>query len=220
MSQSISLNTPLHTPLNDALNWRYAVNKFAHNTLSSEQLNHLIESVRLAPSAYGIQPYQLLVISNPETKQACLPFSYGQDKVAKCSHLLVLAHKTNVTQQDIAHFIEQLAKTQNKTAHQLSAYQTQIQADLLSRSSEEQNNWAQQQTYIALGILLASAAASFIDACPMTGFEVDGIDKVLELNQKGLSAAVLCPVGIRAENDVSAQRTKHRISQDQLVVNL
>ena len=74
MSQSI----PLNTPLNDALNWRYAVNKFNHNTLSPEQLNHLIESVRLAPSAYGIQPYQLLVISNPETKQACLPYSYGR----------------------------------------------------------------------------------------------------------------------------------------------
>ncbi|MEP1444578.1 MAG: nitroreductase family protein [Paraglaciecola sp.] len=211
---------PQNMPLNDALNWRYAVNKFDHNTLSPEQINHLIESVRLAPSAYGIQPYKLLVISNPKTKRACLPYSYGQDKVAKCSHLLVLAHKTKVTQQDIAGFIEQLAKTQNKTTHLLSNYQIQIQADLLSRSSAEQNNWAQQQTYIALGILLASAAASFVDACPMTGFEVDGINKVLELNQKDLSAAVLCPVGIRAENDFAAHRTKHRISQDQLVVNL
>lgn len=125
-----------------------------------------------------------------------------------------------MTQQDITNFIEQLAKTQNKTTHQLSTYQTQIQADLLSRSSAEQSNWAQQQTYIALGILLASAAASFIDACPMTGFEVDVINKVLELNLKGLSAAVLCPVGMRAENDFTAHRTKHRISQDQLVINL
>ena len=206
--------------LNDALNWRYAVKKFNQEILKPAQVNSLIESVRLAPSAYGIQPYQLIVVANPAIKQACLPYSYGQDKVVNCSHLLVIAHKTELNQHDIAAFIEQLAVNQGKSINELAPYQAQIESDLLARTAAEQSNWAQQQAYIALGTLLASAASSFIDACPMTGFEVDGINAVLGLTEKGLSAAVLCPVGIRAEDDQAASRPKYRLSQEQLVVNL
>ncbi|MCJ8295739.1 MAG: nitroreductase family protein [Colwellia sp.] len=204
----------------NALNWRYAVKRFNQDILNQAQLNELIESVRLAPSAYGIQPYQLIVVSTDTVKQACLPYSYGQDKVANCSHLLVLAHKTELNQHDIAAFIEQLAVSQGKSINDLAAYQKQIEADLLTRTPEQQANWAQQQCYLALGTLLTSAAASYIDACPMTGFDVNGINQVLGLSEKGLSAAILCPVGIRAEDDHAASRFKFRLSQEQLVVNL
>ncbi|SFC41927.1 nitroreductase family protein [Pseudoalteromonas denitrificans] len=202
----------------DALNWRYAVKKFNQQTLNKTQIKGLIESVRLAPSAYGIQPYQLIIVENPEFKTACLPHSYGQDKVAKCSHLLVLAHKTQFTQRDIAIFIAQLAVNQGKSINELTAYQKQIEADLLQRSSEEKNIWVQQQCYIALGTLLTYAAANHIDACPMTGFDITGINQALGLIDRGLSAVVLCPVGIRAEDDHSAFRPKHRLSHKDLVV--
>jgi nitroreductase len=206
--------------LNDAINWRYPVKKLTPDTLSSEQLSNLIESVRLAPSAYDIRSYQLIAVTNPDIKQACLPFSYGQDKVANCSHLLVLAYKTELKQHDIATFIKQLAVNQGKSVNPFSSYQTHIESDLLTRTATEQRNETQQQSYIAGGILLASAATSSIDACPITGFEVDGMNEVLGLNEKGLSAVVLCPIGIRSVDDHAAYRPKHRFSQDQLVIRL
>lgn len=204
----------------DALNWRYAVKKFSVNTLTQQQINGLIESVRLAPSAYGIQPYQLVLVSDPDVKKACLPYSYGQDKVANCSHLLILAHKKQITKDDISSYITSVSQNQNKSINVLSDYQKQIEADLLSRTVEQQSNWAQQQCYIALGTLLTHAAVSKIDACPMTGFDVKGINKVLGLNDIELSAAVLCPVGMRAHNDHAANRPKTRLSFHDLVVSL
>jgi len=204
----------------DALNWRYAVKKFSESSLNKQQLNGLIESVRLAPSAYGIQPYQLIVVTDPKIKKACLPYSYGQDKVVNCSHLLVLAHKTRLTNQDVSFFIKQLAESQNKPIKELSGYQKQIESDLLAHTIDQQNNWAQQQCYIALGTLLTHAAVSEIDACPMTGFDVNGINQALGLNDKGLSAAILCPVGIRAEDDYAASRIKIRLNYKELVVSL
>ncbi|WP_065188778.1 nitroreductase family protein [Shewanella woodyi] len=202
----------------NALNWRYAVNQFSSQILSEEQLAGLIESVRLSPASYGIQPYQLMVIANEEVKQRCLAHSYGQNKVADCSHLLVFAHKTEVTRADIGHFIEQLAKTQGKRANTLTAYQTQIESDLLSRSTQQQSEWAQQQCYIALGTMLTFAAANKIDAAPMTGFDINGINLALGLPELGLSAAILCPVGERDKSDVTINRTKHRLTHEQLVI--
>jgi nitroreductase/dihydropteridine reductase len=206
--------------LNDAINWRYPVKKLTPDTLSSEQLSNLIESIRLAPSAYGIRPYQLIAVTNPDIKQACLPFSYGQDKVANCLHLLVLAYKTELKQHDISTLIKQLAVNQGKSVNPFSSYQTHIESDLLTRTATEQRSWTQQQSYIAVGILLASAATSSIDACPITGLEVDGMNEVLGLNEKGLSAVVLCPIGIRSVDDHAAYRPKHRFSQYQLVIRL
>lgn len=206
--------------LNDAINWRYPVKKLTQDTLIPEQLSNLIESVRLVPSAYGIRPYQLIAVTNPDIKQLCLPFSHGQDNVANCSHLLVLAYKTELNQHDIATFIKQLAVNQGKSVNPFSYYQTQIESDLLTRTATEQRNWTQQHSYIAVGILLASAATKSIDACPITSFEVDGINEILRLNEKGLSSAVLCPIGIRAVDDHAAYRPKHRFSQDQLVISL
>ncbi|GAA0813116.1 NAD(P)H-dependent oxidoreductase [Colwellia asteriadis] len=204
----------------NALNWRYAVNEFSPQTLSQTQLSGLIESVRLAPASYGIQPYKLIVITRDEVKQACLTHSYGQNKVVNCSHLLVFAHQTEVTTANIRHFIAQLALTQNKPVSVLQQYQTQIEHDLLSRTVQQQSQWAEQQCYIALGTLLTYAAANEIDACPMTGFDSVGINQALKLHEQGLSAAILCPVGIRAADDSSAQRPKHRLTRDQLVMSM
>ncbi len=41
-----------------------------------------------------------------------------------------------------------------------------------------QVGWAQRQTYIALGFALAAAAEKKIAACPMEGFDPEGVSRV------------------------------------------
>ncbi|USH01425.1 nitroreductase family protein [Grimontia kaedaensis] len=204
----------------EALNWRYAVNQFSEQALSQEAIDGLIESVRLAPSSYGVQPFKLLVIENPALKQACLAHSYGQQKVADNSHLLVLAHKTSLNEADIEDFIEQLAANQSRPASDLRAYQDQIASSLLGLSQPQQAAWAAQQCFIALGTLVSHAAVEQIDACPMTGFDSAGLNEVLGLDKQGLNAVIICPVGVRSDTDRTANRPKFRLSRDQLVETL
>lgn len=203
-----------------ALNWRYAVNQFSDSQLSEKQIHGLIESVRLAPSAYGIQPYKLLIVKNPALRTECVASSFGQAKVAQSSHLLVFAHQKRLTSTDIDCFISNLANSQGKSVSDLALYKQQISDDLLSKTENQQAIWAAQQCYIGLGTLLFFAALNNIDACPMTGFDVAGIDRILGLAEQGLSAAILCPIGFRSPKDASAIRSKYRLSQDQLVVRL
>ncbi|WP_077285197.1 nitroreductase family protein [Cognaticolwellia aestuarii] len=204
----------------DALNWRYAVNQFSNEKLNQQQVNGLIESVRLSASSYGLQPYQLFVIASDQVKNDLLPFSYGQTKVANNSHLLVFAHKTQITSKDISLFISSLAKSQNKTALALNDYQQVISNDLLAKNENEQSAWAAQQCYIALGKLLSYTAINQIDACPMTGFDSQGINQVLGLNKQGLNAEIICPVGFRSTDDISALRVKYRKQTADLVTML
>ena len=205
---------------NDALNWRYAVRQFAETKLTEQQLQPLIDSVRLSASSYGMQPYRLLIIESEAVKRDLLPFSYGQNKVVDCSHLLVLVHRTEVNQAEIDDYISDLANSQGIPAENLAGYHNVISGDLLSRSKEQQAQWAREQAHIALGKLLSAAAINQIDSCPMTGFDIEGVNSVLGLNEQGLSAAIFCPVGIRSEHDSAAARPKFRKQYTDVVTTL
>lgn len=202
------------------LHWRYAVKKFDQTKLSEQQVSQLVESIRLAPSAYGLQPYQLIVLESDESKQKVLPYSYGQTKVAECSHLFVLANKKSIEAKDVDQYISGLANIQNKHPSELEAYRQQIANIILPLSAAEQAEMARQQCFIALGTLLSTAALMKIDTCPMTGFDTQGLDDALGLTKLGLSAAVICPVGYRDINDHAAYRPKYRISTQQLALTL
>jgi nitroreductase len=52
-----------------ALQWRYATKKFDRTKkLSEEQLDVLLEALRLSPSSFGLEPWCFIVITNPEIR--------------------------------------------------------------------------------------------------------------------------------------------------------
>ena len=77
-----------------ALNFRYATKKFNPDLLlSNEQVETLIEAVRLTPSSYGLQLMKLVVVENKELRQELLPHAFAQNQVVDASHLFILAAK-------------------------------------------------------------------------------------------------------------------------------
>ena len=46
------------------LNWRYATKKMNGTAVPQDKVDIIIEAARLAPSSSGLQPYEIIVISN------------------------------------------------------------------------------------------------------------------------------------------------------------
>lgn len=204
----------------EALNWRYAVNHFSRDKLSTEKLKTLLEAVRLSPSSYGLQPYKIIVIESPELRRELLPYSFAQDKVLNSSHLLIFAAHTNIGEHTVDNYIEQVALMQQTSNQQLSGFSNQMKQALNSMDDQQKQAWAHQQAYIALGNLLTSAAMMKIDTCPMAGFNQQGYDEVLKLKEQGLTSTVICPVGIRHPDDKQGQRPKVRFPFQQLIMEM
>src|SRR5882724_13562515 len=80
--------------------------------------------------------------------------------------------------------------------------------------------WARNQTYIALGNLLTSAALLGIDACPMEGFDRAQYDEILGLNKQGLASAVIATLGYRAASDQYAAAPKVRFPKEQVFAHV
>lgn len=195
----------------EALNWRYAAREFSDTQLSEDVVTELIEAARLSPSAYGLQPYRLLVISSPQVKEKLLPYAMGQTKIQDCSHLFIFATSTTIDAQFIEQHFARVEHERELEIGALTGFTQHVKEAMLSMSSLQLQHWAENQVHIALGNVLTASALKKVDACPMAGFENHGFDNVLGLAQRGLRSTVICALGERAPTDTSADDRKVRL---------
>ncbi|MES2439423.1 MAG: NAD(P)H-dependent oxidoreductase [Verrucomicrobiota bacterium] len=216
------MNTTTNQQLIDSLNWRYATKQFdATRNISPEDWETLEEALRLSPSSLGLQPWKFLVINDPELRAKLQPVSYGQSQIVDASHLVVFATKLNLGEADIDAHIAKIAEVRGVSVEDLAPLRAMSVGGVVAGKTEEQRReWAFNQTYIALGNLLTSAALLEIDACPMEGFSRDEYDRILGLTEQGLGSAVVATLGYRSADDKYGSAPKVRFDRDEVIQHL
>jgi nitroreductase len=202
-------------------NWRYATKKFdATKKISEKDLNYLKESIRLASSSFGLQPYKVLVIENEGIKQELLHAAYGQTQIVDAPVLFIFASQTNLDVVDVDAYFQNLISTREIPLEKIQGYKDYMTNSVTSIPKENRAIWTQKQCYLALGNLLNAAAELKIDACPMEGFVAGKVNEILGLDQLHLSATLIAPVGYRSEEDVAQHYKKVRKSENELFINI
>lgn len=202
----------------ESLNWRYAVKKFdAECKVSEADWQTLEQSLLLAPTSYGLQPFKFVVVTDPKLKAELTPAAYGQTQIADCSHLVVFAYKKVLIDADVEHYVERIVEVRGTPRESLAEYENAMKT--AARNSVDAGTietWNSRQAYIALGFLLETAALLGVDACPMEGFDAAEFNRILGLED--YSAVVLCPVGYRdAKNDWVVNEAKVRFPKEELI---
>lgn len=201
----------------DALNWRYSVKQFSDQTLQPWQVNQLLEATQLSPSSYGLQPYKVLVVTSHDVRERLVPFAFGQKQVAESSHLLVFATRTDIDTPLVDEYVS-LAKAKNGASPaSLAGFAEMAKGAINGMNQAQRARWAEQQTFVALGNMITSAAMMKIDTCPIGGFKPDAFDRILGLKEKQLTSTVICPIGLRDENDKYGQYEKVRFDVSHLL---
>ncbi|KAK3604170.1 hypothetical protein CHS0354_001977 [Potamilus streckersoni] len=194
-----------------SLQWRYATKKFdPSKKLSETQLNELMQATALSASSFGLQPYHILVITNPETRQKLRPVSWGQAQITDASHLFVFCNMVKPTEKTADVFIDNVSKTRGVPKETLADYAGMIKGFIKNMDDNSLKGWTARQAYLAAGNLMLAAAHAEIDTCPMEGFSAADYNQILGLDDKGLNAAVLVAVGFRAADDPYIKSVKVR----------
>ncbi len=191
------------------LNWRYATKKFdTTKKISAEDLDKIIEAIRLSPSSFGMQPYRFFIVTNPEKRAAIQAAAWNQEQVTTASHLIVMCARNDlITVKD--EYFEAMSGGNADARAQLSHFENMVTGFIPSASPE----WAKKQVYIAQGFALAACAELEIDSCPMEGFDAEAVKKILELPDN-LDVSVMIPIGYRATDE--NPRPKFRFSEEKL----
>ncbi|MGO2101424.1 MAG: NAD(P)H-dependent oxidoreductase [Psychroflexus halocasei] len=206
--------------MNDILKeykWRYATKKFnPEKKISDKDMSVLKEAMRLAPSSYGLQPYEILIIKNDEIrKELCEKAGMNQPQIKDASHLIVFARNTKINEDYLDYFINKVSETRSIPKEDLKSRQQLMSTAVIQQSEDWKTNWAKNQAYIGLGNLLSNASRLQIDACPMEGFVTEKFDKILNLEEKNLSTAVIATLGYRDESDAAKNAEKVRKTEEE-----
>jgi len=203
----------------DALNWRYATKQFdSARTIPVETWDALVQTMVLAPSSFGVQPWRFIVVDNPDARKKLCDASWGQTQPKDASHYVVFAILKNVDEAYIESYIADAAKTRGIPVESLDGYKNIVNGFLGQlREKGAVEAWSARQTYIALGQFMTSAAVLRIDTCPMEGIDPSKYDEILGLAGSDYATICGCAAGYRSNDDKYATTPKVRFSTEEMV---
>lgn len=185
----------------DNLNWRYACKRMNGQSIPENEIDKILEAIRLAPTSMGMQSFKVVVIKDrsllDRIQKEAAP---RQLMIEGCSHLLVFASYYKLTKAEVDAYIERLSKTRNITGEHLQAYADKW-APLVNIPEEEAAEWMARQTYITMAYATVAAAQLRIDSTPVEGADFDIIDEILRLKEQNLRSTLLLPLGYRDEKE-------------------
>jgi nitroreductase len=169
-----------------AMKERYACKEFDINKkISKEDFDFILEAGRLSPSSFGFEPWQFLVITNPEKKIEVTEHSWGgRDRATGASHFMVVLTRKGDMRHD-SEYLNKFMKEVQKLPEEVIQMKTKFYRDFqeedfnLLENHRALSDWAAKQSYIALGNMLTAAAFIGINSCPVEGFHKEKTTEIL-----------------------------------------
>jgi nitroreductase / dihydropteridine reductase len=182
------------------LQWRYATKQMnPTKVVPQDKLDRILEATRLAPTSSGLQPYEVIVVTNAEVRAKIKPIAWNQGPVTDGSHLLVFAAWDNYTAERINWMFDYTNEVRGFKNEGWENYRQMLLKNYPARSPEVNFEHAARQAYIGLSAAMIAAAAESVDSCPMEGFNPAALDEILGLGARGLRSVAILPIGYRAD---------------------
>jgi len=186
----------------DTLQWRYATKKMdPSKSVPPEKVDKILEAIRLTASSSGLQPYEILVITNKDIREKIQPIANNQSQITDCSHLLVFAAWDNYTADRINAAFDLTNEIRNIVLTDREVYRQKLLDGYPPRGAEINFTHTAKQAYIGLGTALIAAAEEGIDCTPMEGFNPAALDEILNLKEQSLRSVLLLPLGYRKADE-------------------
>lgn len=202
----------------DKLRWRYAAKAMNGQQVAQEKVDNILEAAILAPTSSGLQPFEIMVVTNQEIKEKIRAIGWNQSVITDCSHLLVFAAWDTYTAERINTMFDLTNEQRGGTNEGWENYRQMLLSTYPQRDPELNFQHAARQAYIAFSQAIAAAAFEGVDSTPIEGFDPDELDKILNLREKGLRSCVILPIGYRdAENDWLVNLVKVRKSKEDMI---
>lgn len=142
--------------------------------MTEEEISKLMSLAVLSPTAFNIQNWRFVVVTDPALRKQIRAASWDQAQVEDASVLIVLTADLHAWSKQPERYWENAPKpVQDYLVNAIGQYYTgkdQVQRDEAMRSCG----------MAAMTIMLAAKEMGY-DTCPMDGFDFDAVAKLLDL---------------------------------------
>lgn len=171
----------------DAIQQRFACREFvAGDSVSSDELARLLEAGHLAPSAFGLEPWRFLTVTDAAGKAAIEHACFDQPAAATADAFIVIVALVAALDPDTDYVrvrFEAEARGQNIEPI-YAAYRAHYQADSIAA-------WALGQCNFAAAHMLLQATHMGIGSCPIGGFDAGALAAALSIPPDDTPALVI-----------------------------
>lgn len=186
-----------------AIETRFACRNFVSGeTPSPQQLAELIEAGRLAPSAFGLEPWRFVVVTDPAQRAAVAHACFDQPAAATAAAFIVVVALVDALDLDSdyvhARFVAEARGEDTAPIHE--AYRAH-------RETVDMPTWACGQCNFAAAHILLQATYLGLGSCPIGGFDEAALSKTAGL-PAGEKPALVIAMGRCAET--RPQRVRKR----------
>ncbi len=196
----------------ETLCFRFACKQFnPGKKISKKDFQTILEAGRLAPSSFGFEPWEYIVVQDMALREEIRAVAWGaQTQLPSASHVVVLlARKPEAMAPDSSYIQNTIMRETQKLPPEIIAARTEkyrmfLENDFaLSHNPRAGFEWAARQSYIALSFMMMAAAFLGIDSCPIEGFQKYDLETLLAakgiLQTDDFGVACMAAFGYRDE---------------------
>ena len=207
-----------------AMKFRHACKEFdSTKKISEEDFKLILETAHLSPSSFGLEPWKFLVVQNMILREKIREVTWGGKKqLPTASHFIVILYrKAHFMRYNSAHlklFMKNVQNLPDEAIENRSKFiETFQKSDFELMDDRALNDWSSKQTYIPLANMMTAAALLKIDSCPIEGFVVKDLEKIisgsLNINMEQFGVSCMVAFGYR----INGQKPKTRMPIDEVI---
>jgi nitroreductase len=190
-----------------AMAFRHACKAFnPEKAILEEQFASILEVARTSPSSFGMEPWRLIVVRNPNLRKALKSACWNQNQITECSELVIFTTDNDTVRSDSS-YVRTMFERRGLPSEAVDTYMGVYKNYLAPIEADEVllENWTAKQCYIAMANMMTYAATLEIDSCPIEGFDKEEVEAILDL-EYGHSVAVMCAFGYRIKEQTPQKR--------------
>ena len=170
----------------DAIQQRRSVKHYDPNhVMTDEEINTLLSHAILSPTAFNIQNWRFVVVTDKALRQKIRSVSWNQAQVEEASVLIVLVADLMAWNKEPSRYWKDAPKPVQDylvpAIHQYYDGKPEVQRDEAMRSCG----------MAAMNLMLMAKSMGY-DTCPMDGFDFDKVAELLNLPKDHTPAMFVC----------------------------
>ncbi|MEY4928723.1 MAG: hypothetical protein RL279_462 [Pseudomonadota bacterium] len=145
-----------------------------HHRMSEQEINQLMSLAMLSPTAFNIQNWRFVLVTDPVLRQQIRAASWNQAQVEEASLLIVLTADLNAWAKQPERYWKNAPKAASDLLVPMIGHYYQ-------NNDQVQRDEAMRSCGMAATTLMLAAKEMGYDTCPMDGFDFAAVSKLLNL---------------------------------------
>lgn len=174
-------------PLLDAIDQRYACRDFAAGPPpTADELAVLREAGRLAPSAFGLEPWRFVTVTDAAARANLAHACFDQPVARTAAAFIAIVALVDALAPD-SDYVRDRFEAEARggdTAPIFEAYRAMYDPEMITA-------WSQGQCNFAAAHILLQAASMGIASCPIGGFDASALRAALDIPAGEIPALVI-----------------------------